>query len=238
MAKGTTDNGVMVLYETPDFLVINKPAGLLVHSSAHQKSVSEPTLVDWLLRHYPSVAGVGDEPLFRPGIVHRLDKDTSGVLLVALTQKGFDYCKGLFLHHQITKEYVAIVLGAIHDQRGTINKPIGIKSGTTKHSVFSSKDAKEAITNFVVERIFDYGGQTFSLVRLFPQTGRTHQLRVHCNFLHHPIAGDPLYGGRTARDSAPRLMLHAQALSFVDMGGQFLRIEAPLPEPFSAFLDN
>lgn len=220
-----------IIYLDDSLLVINKPAGLLVHSSSYQKS-SQKTLVDWLLEKFPQVKNVGDDVIFRPGIVHRLDKDTSGVMVIALNQKMFNYLKNLFASKEVKKTYLAIVKGWPKDKKGIIKTKIGIKSGTTKRSVFSSKMAKEAITEFEVIKNFEYNNQKLSLLKIFPKTGRTHQIRVHMAYINHPIIGDNLYGGRKNSKLASRQMLHCYSLEFPKDLGERVKFEADPPEDF------
>ncbi|MDP1688793.1 MAG: RluA family pseudouridine synthase [bacterium] len=144
-----------LIFENDSFLALNKPAGMLVHSVKITKNKllcdkNENTLVDWLLERYPKIKNVGDDPINRPGIVHRLDKDTSGVILVPKTQEYYLYLKSLFQNHKIKKTYLALVIGELKEKEGIISKPIGIKEGTIKRSVFSKKLAKEAITEYKV----------------------------------------------------------------------------------------
>src|ERR1700685_121466 len=129
-----------IVYENKNFLAINKPSGLLVHRAkiANHTSSAEPTLVDWLLKHRPEIKNVGDDPAQRPGIVHRLDKDTSGIMLIPKTQEYFEYLKSLFQKHEIKKTYYAVVRGGLKEKEGTIDKPIGIRNGTLKRSVRST----------------------------------------------------------------------------------------------------
>ncbi|MDO8536975.1 MAG: RluA family pseudouridine synthase [bacterium] len=226
-----------VIYEEKDFVAVNKPAGLLVHEARILKRETDNassftihdsgTLVDWLLKNYPEVRNVGDDPKTRPGIVHRLDKDTSGIMLVARSQSGFEYLKGLFKERKIKKTYLALVYGEFKDGRGIIDRPLGIKSGTTKRSVHSDKMAKEAVTEYKVIR--SIGGN--SLLEVCPRTGRTHQIRVHLASIGHPIVGDRLYGSKKLQASSfklhdHRLMLHALSLEFVTPDGNRLKIEA------------
>lgn len=226
-----------IIYETENFLAVNKPAGLLVHQArtadkkddARQK---EPTLVDWLLARYPELRAVGDDPEFRPGIVHRLDKETSGVILVPKNQDYFEYLKSLFQSHAIKKEYYAVVSGVPKDSEGIIEKPIGITNGTLKRSVRSKKMLKDAVTRYRVVRKFkNPEGESFSLLAVSPETGRTHQIRVHLASIGHPVVGDPLYGPK--QRSGSRLMLHAAAIEFREKNGSVIRIESELPQEFS-----
>lgn len=227
--------GVEIVFQNKDFLVLNKPAGLLVHGAPYFKE-KQPTLVDWLVKNFPQVKKVGDDPIWRPGIVHRLDKETSGALLVCLHQESFDYFKNLFAQRQIKKTYLAVVRGQLKNKTGVINLPLGIKKGTTKRTIFSSKMTKEAITEYKVLKEFKKGEEWFSLLEIMPLTGRTHQIRVHLNFLNHPVVGDKIYGGKKNASLASRLMLHAFSLEFSDWHNQRYKIEAPLPDDFSSFL--
>jgi 23S rRNA pseudouridine1911/1915/1917 synthase len=232
-----------VIYEDKDFLVVNKPAGLTAHGVrisekrhvASDKEEKEPTLVDWLLKRYPEIKTVGDDPVQRPGIVHRLDKDTSGVMVVARNQASFDYLKSLFARHEVVKTYRAVVLGVPKKGIGTIDAPIGILTGSTRRSVRSAKMAKEAVTEYKVLRqvASDRGQGLFSLLEVRPKTGRTHQIRVHLASVGHPILGDPLYGTKVSRSSAPRLMLHALSLEFMASDGKKMRFEVEPPKEFT-----
>jgi 23S rRNA pseudouridine1911/1915/1917 synthase len=199
---------IRVIQETPDFIAVDKPAGLLVHPGPHP--TSQPTLVDWLLERYPEVAGVGDAPDIRPGIVHRLDRATSGVMVVARTQAAFDTLKTLFQDRAISKEYRAVVYGVMHPAEGRIDRPIGIKPRTTKRSVFSTQMQKPAVTRYTTLRQL----ADIAYVAAFPETGRTHQLRVHFSSLGHPIVGDTLYAPKRVYAGVDRLMLHAHRLRF------------------------
>jgi len=232
-----------IIYEDESLLAVNKPAGLLVHGVAargkrsaspeREQGPAETTLVDWLLKRYPEVKTVGEKPEERPGIVHRLDKGTSGVMLVAKTQTCFDYLKNLFRSHQIKKGYLVLVHGEVKPKQGIIKKPIGLKSGTTKRSVYSEKFAKEAKTNYKVIKYFtSEGKKIFSLLDVIPETGRTNQIRVHLASIHHPVVGDSLYGLRKEPRWASRLMLHAESIEFTLRSGRRLRIEAEPPKEF------
>ena len=251
-----------VIYENKDFLAIDKPAGLMVHAAkisskrhtgddrrkGSDEKTTEPTLVDWLIERYPEIKTVGDEPELRPGIVHRLDKATSGVMLVAKTQDYFEYLKSLFQKHEVKKTYYAVVAGVPKNKEGIIDAPIGIRSGTLKRSVRSTKMQKEAVTEYKVIKSYELGAMSYeggslkvSLLEVRPQTGRTHQIRVHLASIGHPIVGDKLYGPHTSYlipHTSPRLILHAAAIEFPDKDGSMIRIEAeptlstafPLPQ--------
>lgn len=239
-----------VVYQDKDFVVINKPAGLLVHPVKSGKAgiphggiisrgkPGESALTDWLIKRYPEIKTVGDDPENRPGIVHRLDRATSGVMIVPRNQKYFEYLKGLFQKRQIQKTYVALVFGKLPEKAGVINKPIGLKSGTTKHSVIATKMVKEAVTEYKLIKILrDSGGELFSFVEVYPKTGRTHQIRVHFASIGHAVAGDKMYSRKNQPDWASRLMLHAQSLEFVpEASGSRLKIEALPPEDFEKII--
>lgn len=201
----------------------------MVHHNAHSKSSGEKTLADWLLENRPEVKGVGDSPE-RPGIVHRLDKETSGAMLVAKNQKSFDYLKNLFQSRQIKKTYLAWVYGKPEPEKGTIDKPIGLKAGTIKHSVYSQKMSKPAITDYRTIKTEEALGGVFSLLEVSPKTGRTHQIRVHLKSIGHPVLGDNLYGPKN--DNFSRLMLHAYSLEFTGPDGKALKIEVEPPKEF------
>jgi len=219
---------VSVIYEDENFIGLSKPAGVLVHKTA--KNEQEETVADWLVNRYPEVKSVGDAPGVRPGLVHRLDKETSGVLVVARNQNSFKYLKGLFQEHKIIKKYVALLHGKL-EGNGVINVPIGLKPGTVKRSVRAKnmKMVKEAVTEYRVLKNFEKSGEFFTLVELIPKTGRTHQLRVHLASIYHPVVGDILYGPKNNSLGMKRQFLHANSLEFVNQEGARLRLEAGLP---------
>ncbi len=239
-----------VIYEEPDFAVINKPAGLLVHDSRFKiptfikisagKQNSGITVVSWLLKKYPEVKKVGDDPATRPGIVHRLDKDTSGVMIIPRTQAAFVYFKNLFQTKQIKKTYSALVYGAPREKKGIIEKPIGLISGSLKRTVFikNAKMVKEAITKYAVMKTFEINGVKVSLLRVEPLTGRTHQLRAHLSSIGCPIVGDTLYGPKKQSIAAPHQLLHADAIEFSTPDGKRLTISADAPEEWKKYYNE
>lgn len=229
-----------VIYEDKNFLAIDKPAGLLVHPTANSK---EKTLVDWLLKRYPEVKKVGDLPAgrqvqARPGIVHRLDRDTSGIILIARNQKSFEYLKNLFQIRAIKKTYRALVYGRVMLKKGIIEKEIKIKSGTTKRTVFRGRSEKAAVTEYKVLKHFD----NFSWLEVQPLTGRTHQIRVHLASIGHPVVGDKLYGHKKPKGirllNIDRQMLHAYSLEFSPSPGKRLKLAANLPEDIKSALQH
>ena len=221
---------VPIIEQGEGFLVINKPAGLVVHSDKN-----EPTVVDWLLNKFPEVKEVGD-PL-RPGIVHRLDKSTSGVMIVATNQKMFDHLKQQFHNRKIKKTYLALVHGNLDQMEGEINKPIGRSHKGTRMAARTSKiDEKdrEAITRYQVIKRY----KKFDLVEAYPLTGRTHQIRVHLMALGHPLVGDKLYTihGQKKIINLGRNFLHAAKIEFSDPTGEVYIVSAPLPDELENFL--
>ena len=218
-----------VIAEADAFLAVDKPAGLLVHPGPHPSE--EATLTAWLLARYPELAAVGDAPAVRPGIVHRLDRATSGVMLVARTQEAFEELKALFQARAVRKEYRALVHGAPHPASGVIDRAIGIRPRTTKRSVFSGRMSKPAVTRYeTVEQL-----PTVAHVAAFPETGRTHQLRVHFASLGHPILGDALYAPKRTDPPASRLMLHAHRIAFA-LGGEERAYVSAVPAAFEDVL--
>ncbi len=232
-----------IIYETKDFLVINKPAGLVIHHAALRHDVerrTEPTLTDWLVQHYPEVRSVGDDSEHRPGIVHRLDKETSGVLIIPRTSAAFEHFKKEFQEHRVIKHYLALVFGAVPDNKGIINKPIGVKSGTIKRTVRAKnmKMVKDAVTEYAVQSRPHINDHDYTLLEVIPRTGRTHQIRVHLASIDHPVMGDKLYGGqRTLMPGLNRHFLHAHEIEFTAPSGERMRFTADLPPELQAVLD-
>lgn len=219
-----------IIYENADFLAINKPAGLLVHKTQRQENEHETTLVDNLKLAKKGSVGVGDDPETRPGIVHRLDKDTSGVIIVAKTNEFFEYFKNILKNHEAKKTYLALVYGKLATQ-GIIDKPIGLKPGTVRRTTRGKnmKMIKDAVTEYIPLEIFKKDGEYYTLIHAYPQTGRTHQIRVHLASIAHPIVGDGLYGKKNHTIDIPRHFLHAESIEFKAKSGERLKISAPLP---------
>lgn len=219
-----------IVFEDQQLLVINKPAGLVVHPAAgHERD----TLVDALLAHHiPLGAAPEDDDARRPGIVHRLDKDTSGLLLVAKTPEAMLGLTQQFQAHTITKRYLALVEGHLPVPEGAIDAPVGRDQRQRQRMAITAQHGRDAQTLFWVEQEFS----RFTLLRVQIITGRTHQIRVHFAAIGHPVAGDSLYG-RTQRPAPPRLFLHAAELRFTHpTSGQELSFSAPLPPDLQGFL--
>ncbi len=239
-----------ILFETNDIICINKPAGLLVHGNGRpipEGGIEEPTLVDWILKERPLIAGVGEPIIFegksidRPGIVHRLDRETSGVMVIAKNQEAFEWLKQQFKDRHIQKEYHAFVWGHFKEASGIIDIPIGRSSGDFRKwqaGRGTRGEERDALTKWSVVKQFEDGeGDQFSFVQLFPKTGRTHQLRVHMKYLQRPIVSDSLYAP-TKREALgfTRVALHARKISLKSQDGQQIEVEAPYPEDFSTAL--
>ncbi|MBP6858052.1 MAG: RluA family pseudouridine synthase [Candidatus Pacebacteria bacterium] len=230
----------VVISETEDYIILNKPSGLLVHGDGKRK---DKTLVDWLISEYPDISGVGDkstsneQELDRSGIVHRLDEETSGIMVVARNQNSFDYFKKLFMDREIQKEYHAFVWGHFKEDSGVINESIGRNKNDfrRRHAGRGIRgESKEALTNWeVINQFQNEDNEEFSFVRLYPKTGRTHQLRVHMKFIQRPIVSDTLYAPTKLNALGfDRVALHAHKISFLDQNGVQVEEEASYPDDF------
>ncbi len=236
---------IKILYEDSNILAIDKPSGLSVHPDGlplKKGKKKEQTLVDWILKNYPKMKKVGEPmgDIIRPGIVHRLDRDTSGVLLLAKNQKIYEFLKNQFQNREIKKVYHAIVAGTMRDERGFINKPIG-RSPNDFRKYLCGRGArgelKEAVTFFQVLKRFELKKVKYNYLEVRPKTGRTHQIRVHMKFLNHPIVCDSLYNSDgICPKEISRMALHAKAIEFIDLKGKTLKIESPLPKEFEKML--
>ncbi len=248
---------IEILFENDDYLVINKPSGLVVHADG---KTPEPTLVDWILEQYPSIRGVGENMhvqdkdgnetvIERPGIVHRIDRETSGCLVITKHEDSFQYLKQLFQDHEVKKTYQALVYGNMKQDTGSIDAPIGKNRGD-----FRMKDAgphargtlREAHTDYrVIERYenskkLDKQKQTpkYTFVELYPKTGRTHQIRVHLKHLQYPIVSDSLYAGKRKPElELTRTALHSSRITFSDQKGDLVDVQAPLAKDIARALE-
>ncbi|MEK7192995.1 MAG: RluA family pseudouridine synthase [Patescibacteria group bacterium] len=232
---------IEILFENSDIVAINKPAGVLVHPDG--RSAKKKTIVDWILKNYPNVSKVGDD-LSRPGIVHRLDEDTSGVLLIAKNKQAFVHLKKLFEQGEVKKSYLAIVCASVKNDRGIIDRPIGRgdASGSERRvGSGATGTMREALTYYKVLERFDSSrdGGPYSLVEFYPKTGRTHQIRVHAKSAGFPVACDKLYGKvGSCPMSLTRKALHAIRIEFKDTKGEIISIEAPPLPDFSGALES
>jgi 23S rRNA pseudouridine1911/1915/1917 synthase len=239
------DIEVDIVYSDDHLVVVNKPAGMVTHPAAGNR---QGTLVNALLHRLGSLASIGGRD--RPGIVHRLDKNTSGLLVVARTDRVYSALQQMIQSRQLTRVYQALVWGHVSRKAGEINAPIGRSPGNRKKMAVLAIHGRDAITKYSVHKRF----RSFDLLEITLVTGRTHQIRVHLAHLGHPVFGDPDYGGRTKQltgvfaperplarkmlDLIGRQALHARELAFEHpITGESLRFESPLPEDFRNVLD-
>ncbi len=255
-----------IVYEDADLAVVNKPAGMMVHAGAGQASAaaneldarSRGTLVNALLHRFNALSSTGGD--LRPGIVHRLDKSTSGLIIVAKNDRAHAALGAMFSGRQVKKAYIALVHGAVAREKGTITAAVSRDPvRRTRMTTRPSENARSAVSHYeVVKRLATRFGK-FTLLRIRIETGRTHQIRVHMASLGHPVVGDTLYGGvaqlteqtasggtRSGRKKTEperlklgRNFLHAAKLEFAQpLTGKPLQLEAPLPEELTAFLSS
>ncbi len=230
LAVEPEDIPLSVLYEDADLLVVNKPKGMVVHPAPGHPS---GTLVNALLHHCKGELS-GINGIMRPGIVHRIDKDTSGLLMVAKSESAHLHLAAQIKEHSFVREYEAVVLGRMKEQSGVIELPIGRHPVKRKQMAVSNHNSKPAKTEFSV--LAEANG--FSHLRLKLFTGRTHQIRVHLSYVGHPVAGDPVYGGETPLTKCLNgQCLHAKKIGFIHPRTEkYLEFESELPNYFTAFL--
>lgn len=234
---------IKVLYEDTNILAIDKPSGISVHADGRSKA---KTVADWILKNYPKMKNVGENEIYenkkikteikKPGIVHRLDRETSGVLLLAKDEKTYQFLKQQFKDRIVKKTYIAIVNGHLKNDRGIINNPIG-RSPTDFRRYLAGRGARgemrEALTEYtVLKRI-----PKFTIVEVRPKTGRTHQIRVHMKYLNHPVVCDELYNPGAAKPKGiKRMALHAKSIEFKNPKGQIVKIESKIPKEFEKLI--
>lgn len=228
-----------IIYEDQDLLVINKPAGVVVHAGVKNP---RKTLVNALLAHVSQIKDVGDEPKLRPGIVHRLDKDVSGIMVIAKTNQAFRHLKNQFKKRKVKKIYTALVWGRFKEKEGKIDLPLAQnpKNPAKMVAVRNPKDplakkAQAALTEFEVIRQFD----KLALIKVYLRTGRRHQIRVHFKSANNPIVNDRLYGYRHQKFlGSGRIFLHSAKLAFNAPDGQSMAFNTPLPQDLQEILDQ
>ncbi len=224
-----------IISETPDYIVVDKPTGMLAHPTMAKET---NTLADFITKKYPEIKHVGDDPM-RPGIVHRLDKEASGLMVIARTQKMFNHLKEQFKNRTIAKEYLALAHDPMARNWDEINFPISRSETSDRMAAIPEGEAsrgKEAKTEFTLEKNF----VNFSLIRVKIHTGRMHQIRAHMLAYNHPLVGDPLYfqkkQKRTWDEKLGRLFLHSTKLGFTDLEGNQQTFQSPLPKELADFL--
>lgn len=235
-ATKTTSEGIQkedipldILYEDEDILVVNKPKDMVVHPGS---GVNSGTLVNAIVGKYDLSDGGED---FRPGIIHRLDKDTTGCLVIAKNNKAHESISKQIQDRTTKKIYIALVKGIISENKGVIDMPIG-RSKTDRKKMEATKDGKEAHTEFTVLNRYKEG---YTLVEVLLKTGRTHQIRVHMSKIGHPVVGDSTYSSGKNPFGVTSQMLHSHILGFVHpTTGKYMEFEAPIPEYFEQILCN
>lgn len=223
---------IPIVHEDRDVVVINKPAGIAAHPGV---GIRAGTVSDWFIQRYPEAVGVGEEQ-GRSGIVHRLDKDTSGVMILAKNETAYIHLKKQFQIRKPKKEYLALVFGIPGGRDGRITRSIARSRRNPMRRAVDDA-GKEAITDWITEEKY---GADFALIRAFPQTGRMHQIRVHMHFLGFPIVGDHLYTFKRKKQpqGVTRQLLHAEKLTITLPSGITKTFTAPLPEDFTSVLNG
>lgn len=238
---GSDNMNISVLYEDDDVLVLDKPVGLLVHGDGRS---TEKTLSDWVADTYPDMREVGEslhlatgDIIERPGIVHRLDKDTSGVIIVCKTKDSFAYMKNEFQERRIHKKYTAFVYDNIKEDNGIIDASIG-RSPKDFRQWSAEKNARGELREATTRWKKVVSTKEHALLEVYPETGRTHQIRVHLKHIEHPIIADPLYApNRKHLLGFERLALHAKEVSFTALSGNLVKVESPYPTDFIAAIE-
>lgn len=217
-----------IIYEDKDVIVVNKPQGMVVHPAS---GVYESTLVNALMGHCKDLSGING--VTRPGIVHRIDKDTSGVLVIAKNDYSHNKLAEQFKEHSIKRIYLALVEGIIKQDYGTIDAPLD-RHPVERIKIAVVKDGKHAVTHFNVLRRY----KNNTLVECKLETGRTHQIRVHMSHINHPLVGDPVYGHKKQRFNLEGQLLHARLLGFIHPStGKYMEFESEIPEYFKKVLN-
>jgi len=222
------DMNLNIVYEDNDVAVVEKPTGIVVHPAA---GTGDNTLVNGLLYEMEELGGIKGE--VRPGIVHRIDKDTSGLLMVAKNDKAVDSLCEQLKNHTVNRLYVGLVVGVIQEEKGRIDAPIG-RDPNDRKKMAVIENGKNAVTNFrVLERY-----KKFTLVEFKLETGRTHQIRVHMKYIGYPLVGDPQYGLKKLVEPTGQF-LHAKTIGFTHpVTGQYLEFNSDLPDYFKNYLNN
>jgi len=232
-----------IIFENEDYIILEKPAGLLVHQTEKEE---KDTLASWLIENYPQIAGVGEQK-YRAGIIHRLDRDVSGIMVVCKTQKMFSHLKEQFQKRLIFKEYLALVHGKIEKDEGKIDLPIGRSRQSGKMAAhpkarggYLEETDKNALTKYeVISRFTNY-----TLLKVNIKTGRTHQIRVHLNAVGHPAVGDKLYKIKRfwqvwkKKPKIDRIFLHSVRIGFKDLNDIWQEYSSQTPDELQKFIDE
>lgn len=219
-----------IIHEDNDLAVINKPQGMVVHPA---KGNENSTLVNALLFHFKSLSNLSGD--IRPGIVHRIDKDTAGLLMIAKNNFTHENLVNQLKEHSITRKYLALVEGVIEEENGTIDAPIGRHKIDRMKMTVTEENSKDAVTHFKVLERFN----KFTLIEAELETGRTHQIRVHMNFINHPVVGDLIYGHKEQVFKLEGQLLFAKIIGFIHpRSGEYLEFEVGLPEYFTKVLEK
>lgn len=222
------DIPIEIVYEDDDLAVINKPQGMVVHPAPGHYS---GTLVNGLMYHLKNLSSING--ILRPGIVHRLDMNTSGLMLVAKNDKSHNFLAKCLKEHSINRIYFALVEGNVKDDSGVIDAPLGRSEKDRKKRTVTYKNSKNAVTNYWVEK--RYG--KYTLIKLKLETGRTHQIRVHMKHIGHPVVGDDVYGSKTNKFLLNGQLLHSKSIGFVHPStGEYMEFESELPDYFQKVL--
>ncbi|CAK7021618.1 RNA pseudouridine synthase [Tissierella sp. P1] len=224
------DIPIDIVYEDEDVAIINKPQDMVVHPAPGNYT---GTLVNALLFHIDNLSSING--IIRPGIVHRLDKDTSGLLIIAKNDKAHRILSESLKERNVKRVYISLVHGILSDNEGTVNAPIGRHGTDRKKMTVTQKNSKEAITHYKVLERYD----NYSLVEVNLETGRTHQIRVHMAYINHPVVGDPVYSKGKNEFGLDKQMLHAYKLGFSHPStGEHMEFQIDLPEYFKNILDT
>lgn len=247
---------IKIIFEDKYLIVLDKPAGILVHptekgekDSSYQRRAEADTLVDWLIKKYPNIEKLNWPDKSRIGVVHRLDKDTSGIILMAKTPEVLEKLQAQFQNREVKKTYLALVFGKVKPLQGKIEAAITRGDAGTQKVLdqvysFSKTNIRLAVTNYKVIRSYKYDGSDLTLLGAMPQTGRMHQIRVHLKHIGHPIIGDQLYNIKASRQISKELkierqFLHAQKLEFSHpLNNKKMLFESALPQDLDTILQN
>lgn len=217
-----------IVYEDDDIIVVNKDSGMVVHPGS---GVKEHTLVNALIYHTNNLSDINGE--VRPGIVHRIDKDTSGLMIVAKNNKSHEILSDMLSRHEIKREYIALVKGVFPNETATIDAPIGRDKNNRKKMAVTQENSKDAITHLRVIKRY----KKYTLLRLKLETGRTHQIRVHLSYIGYPVYNDPVYTNDKTTEFGQ--FLHSASIDFIHpITNENMHFEAPLPGEFQVFIDS